>query len=234
MLSVTASLDDENYLAEQISDLPIPESKETSKGSDHYQMFKRGFDASVALIALLVLAPSLLLVALFIRLDSKGPVFFRQTRWGRCGQKIRVYKFRTMFVDQCDPSGVAQTVEGDARITKLGGLLRRTNIDELPQLFNVLKGDMSLVGPRCHAIGMLAAGIPYEHLVPEYHRRHAVRPGITGLAQMRGLRGPTDKSSRARARIACDIYYVENQSVLLDLKIILGTIVSELRRGKGF
>lgn len=195
---------------------------------------KRVLDIGASLFALAVLAPLLLLVAVIIRLESKGPVLFRQTRWGQGCKPIRVYKFRSMYTDRCDASGVNQTVKDDPRITRMGRIIRRTNIDELPQLLNVLKGEMSLVGPRCHAIGMLAAGVPYEELVRDYHRRHLLKPGITGLAQMRGLRGPTDRSSKARARIACDLHYVENFSIWLDLKIIIGTIRSELTGGQGF
>lgn len=132
-----------------------------------------------------------------------------------------------------DVTGVAQTVVNDPRVTRIGALIRRTNIDELPQLINVLKGDMSLVGPRCHAVGMLAARVPYEHLVPDYHRRHRMKPGLTGLAQMRGLRGPTDRPAKARARIACDLFYVESFSLLLDLHILWGTLVYEVRGGRG-
>lgn len=199
------------------------------------QMFlKRIMDVAFALLALLVLLPLLLTVALMIRLDSPGPVLFRQTRWGRNCRPIKVYKFRSMRADLGDLTGVSQTVRDDPRITKVGAIIRRTNIDELPQLLNVLRGDMSLVGPRCHAIGMLAAGIPYEDLVPEYHRRHAVRPGMTGLAQMRGLRGPTARPGKARARIACDLYYIDNFSIWLDLRIIAGTFLAELRGGHGF
>lgn len=195
---------------------------------------KRMFDICASASALLVLSPLLLAVAILIRLDSPGNVLFSQTRWGKNGRKIRVFKFRSMRTDLCDVSGVAQTVKNDPRITRVGAVLRRTNIDELPQLLNVLKGDMSLVGPRCHAIGMLAAGIPYEDLVPDYHLRHCMRPGLTGLAQMRGLRGPTDRPGKARARIACDLHYVENFSFWLDMRIIFGTIISEIRGGQGF
>jgi lipopolysaccharide/colanic/teichoic acid biosynthesis glycosyltransferase len=195
---------------------------------------KRLIDFVGSATAIIALSPLLLAVALMIRLDSRGPVLFSQIRWGQSGKKIRVYKFRSMRTDLCDATGVAQTVKDDPRITKIGAILRRTNIDELPQLLNVLKGDMSLVGPRCHAIGMLAGGMLYEDLVPGYHKRHSMRPGITGLAQMRGLRGPTDRGDKARARIASDIYYVNNFSVWLDIKIMIGTVVSEIRGGKGF
>lgn len=195
---------------------------------------KRTFDVAVATIALVVLLPLLLVLALLIKLDSGGPVLFRQLRWGLNGKRIKVYKFRSMRAELGDPSGVRQTVRGDPRVTRLGAILRRTNLDELPQLLNVLKGDMSLVGPRCHAINMRAAGRLYEELVPDYHRRHAMRPGMTGLAQMRGWRGPTDRAAKARARIACDIFYVRNFSLWLDLKIIAGTVASEFRGGTGF
>ncbi|AYD00563.1 sugar transferase [Neorhizobium sp. NCHU2750] len=195
---------------------------------------KRAIDVVISCVALIILLPVLLLVAAAIKIDSKGPVLFYQKRWGRNCEEIKVYKFRSMYVDRGDASGVAQTVVDDPRVTRVGRLIRRLNIDELPQLLNVLKGDMSLVGPRCHALGMLAAGVPYEELVPQYHLRHAMRPGMTGLAQMRGLRGPTDRASKARARIACDLHYVSNFSLRLDLLIIAGTIYSELRGGKGF
>jgi lipopolysaccharide/colanic/teichoic acid biosynthesis glycosyltransferase len=197
-------------------------------------LLKRLIDIAASLSALIILLPFFAAIALLIRMDSPGPVLFKQTRWGRNCTKIKVYKFRSMRTDLGDATGVAQTVQNDPRITRIGGILRRTNLDELPQLLNVLKGDMSLVGPRCHAIGMLAAGMLYEELVPEYHYRHLVRPGITGLAQMRGLRGPTDRAAKARARIASDLHYVENFSVVLDIRIIFGTLISEMRGGNGF
>jgi lipopolysaccharide/colanic/teichoic acid biosynthesis glycosyltransferase len=200
-----------------------------------FQLFcKRSIDIVLSAGALFVLLPLLLIVLCAIRAESKGSPIFTQIRWGRNNTKIRVFKFRSMRSDLCDPTGVAQTVAGDARITRVGAFLRKTNLDELPQLWNVLKGDMSLVGPRCHAVGMLAGGVEYEQLVPRYHERHIMRPGLTGLAQMRGLRGPTDRPAKARARVASDLYYVENFSVLFDLRIIWGTILSELRGGSGF
>ncbi len=195
---------------------------------------KRLFDILASAAALLVLAPVLLIIAALIRLETRGSPLFSQIRWGKDGKKITVYKFRSMRSETCDPSGVAQTVENDPRVTVLGGILRKTNLDELPQLFNVLRGDMSLVGPRCHAVGMLAGGMLYEDLVPAYHQRHAMRPGLTGLAQMRGLRGPTDRPAKARARINADLYYIENFDFWFDMRIILGTIASEFRGGNGF
>jgi len=195
---------------------------------------KRLIDIVASVSALMVLAPLFLAIALFIKFDDGGPVFFRQIRWGMNGRKITVFKFRSMRAEACDPSGVQQTVKGDSRVTGIGAVLRKTNIDELPQLFNVLRGEMSLVGPRCHAINMRAAGKLYEELVPDYHQRHIMRPGITGLAQTRGWRGPTTRPLEARARIASDIYYVRNFSLLLDLKILLRTVSIELRGGTGF
>jgi lipopolysaccharide/colanic/teichoic acid biosynthesis glycosyltransferase len=195
---------------------------------------KRTMDIALSAAALLVLAPVLVIIAIAICLESKGSPLFSQIRWGKDGGKILVFKFRSMRADLGDPTGVNQTIKGDPRITKVGAFLRRTNLDEIPQIYNVLRGDMSLVGPRCHAIGMLAGGVLYEELVPEYHDRHSMRPGLTGLAQMRGLRGPTDKPAKARARIASDLRYVENFSLLLDVQILIGTIVNEMRGGQGF
>jgi lipopolysaccharide/colanic/teichoic acid biosynthesis glycosyltransferase len=199
------------------------------------QLFmKRAIDIVVSGMALFALLPLFLFCAIAIRLESKGPVFFTQLRWGKDGKKIKVYKFRSMRADLCDVTGVQQTVKNDPRVTKFGAFLRKSNIDELPQLINVLKGDMSLVGPRCHAIGMKAAGVLYEELVPNYHLRHMMRPGITGLAQMRGLRGPTDTPAKSRARIASDLHYIQNYSVALDIKILIGTLQKEVFGGTGF
>lgn len=195
---------------------------------------KRAFDVVGASLGLAVLAPFLLLVALAVKLSSPGPVLFKQVRCGRHGRLITVLKFRSMYVDACDASGINQTIAKDPRVTRVGAWLRASNVDELPQLWNVLVGDMSLIGPRCHVVGMLAAGRAYEELVHNYHLRHAMRPGITGLAQVRGLRGPTTHPSKARQRIASDLYYVENFSIFLDAKILFLTIKSEVFGGTGF
>lgn len=195
---------------------------------------KRLMDIVLSALALILLSPLLLAVMIAIPLESRGSPFYSQLRWGKGNKKIRVYKFRSMRSDQSDASGVVQAVQGDPRVTRLGRFLRKSNVDELPQLFNVLRGDMSLVGPRCHPIGMMAAGMPYEHLVPSYHRRHVLRPGLTGLAQVRGLRGPTVRADKARARIAADLHYIDNFSLWLDAKILIGTVVSEMRGGRGF
>jgi len=213
--------------------VPFDNANEPSAGKIDLA-FKRILDVVVSASALVVLAPVLIVIAVLIRLESKGSPLFTQLRWGRGCTKIRIYKFRSMRTDLGDPTGVQQTVKNDPRVTRFGAFLRKSNLDELPQLFNVLRGDMSLVGPRCHAVGMLATGVLYEELVPEYHERHVMRPGLTGLAQMRGLRGPTDRASKARARIHADLYYVENFSFLFDLAILAGTLRSELTRGKGF
>lgn len=195
---------------------------------------KRAMDIAVSGFALMILLPFFAVIAAAIVIENRGPVFFTQQRWGRGGKLIRIFKFRSMRSDMCDVTGVAQTRENDPRVTRIGAFLRKTNLDELPQLFNILKGDMSLVGPRCHVPGMLAAGRLYEDLVQDYHLRHLVRPGLTGLAQVNGLRGPTDREDLARGRIAYDIDYVRNFSIVSDVKIMLRTFIQEFRGGTGF
>ncbi len=194
---------------------------------------KRLIDIVLSASALIVLSPVLLAIWAIIRLDSPGPAIFVQKRWGRNRRPIDVYKFRTMRADRGDASGLEQTVDNDPRITRIGKILRKSNLDELPQLLNVVLGSMSLVGPRCHPIGMLAGGMPYEELVPRYHDRHLVRPGLTGIAQVKGLRGPTVDAARAVERIEADLYYVQNYGVWLDIKLILKTVWTELRGGTG-
>lgn len=198
-----------------------------------YDVLKRTIDIVLSAGALIALAPTLLLLAIAIKLSSPGPVLFRQWRTGRNGVPFRIYKFRTMRTDACDPTGVRQVTAGDPGVTPLGQFMRSRSLDELPQLINVLKGDMSLVGPRPHAIGMKAAGMLYEDLVPYYRLRHAVRPGLSGWAQANGLRGPTTDAESSRSRIDHDLAYIQNQSLALDLKVIWMTIKSEFLAGSG-
>lgn len=195
---------------------------------------KRGIDFVGSLAGLVLLAPVLVLIAIAIKIESKGPVFFRQVRTGLNEVPFEILKFRSMYTDLCDGSGVRQTIDNDPRITPLGRLLRKTNLDEIPQLWNVLVGDMSLVGPRPHVPDMLAAGRNYADLVQGYEYRHLMRPGLTGLAQARGLRGPTTHRWMAIRRIVCDVEYVRNFSIVLDLKIIVRTLINELKGGTGF
>ncbi|TNB46155.1 sugar transferase [Martelella lutilitoris] len=195
---------------------------------------KRTFDIAISLGALVALTPLFLVVSALIKLEDRGPVFFFQERWGQNGKKIRIIKFRTMAQRNSGLGAGASVGNNNNRFSKVGAFLRRTNIDEIPQLLNVAKGDMSLIGPRCHPVGMLAGDIAYEELFPDYQQRHVMRPGLSGLAQIRGWRGPTTRRGEARARIACDLYYVQNYSFWLDIKILLATIRSEVGRGTGF
>lgn len=194
---------------------------------------KRFLDVTLSAMALVVLTPLLLVVAVAIKLSSPGAVLFRQQRHGKDGVPFELYKFRSLCNEVADPSGVQQVLPSDPRVTRVGRVIRATSLDELPQLFNILRGDMSIIGPRPHPIGMLAGGVPYETLVPYYHRRHAVKPGLSGWAQVNGLRGPTVDPVVARERIDHDIAYIQNQSLLLDIKIVLLTLQRQFLTGSG-
>ena len=189
---------------------------------------KRCFDVCVAVLLLVILIPCLFMIAIAIKSTSPGPVLFRQLRYGLNNTLFRIYKFRTLYTEKSDQSGINQIQWCDPRITPIGRILRRWNLDELPQLLNVVKGDMSLVGPRPHVPGMLAAGVPYERLVPYYFQRHRVRPGITGLAQAMGFRGSTEDATRAIARIDMDLKYINSWSFQVDLWILVETARKEL------
>ncbi|SUA91557.1 undecaprenyl-phosphate glucose phosphotransferase [Pandoraea pulmonicola] len=190
------------------------------------RMIKRGIDVVGATMLLAVLWPVLIAVAIAVRLDSPGPILFRQRRYGERGQPIVVHKFRSMRVAQPEDAagatgGLRQAHAGDSRITPIGRYLRRTSLDELPQLFDVLSGEMSLVGPRPHAE---EHNEMYRRLIPGYMLRHSVKPGITGWAQINGLRGETDTPDKMQRRVEYDRYYITNWSLWLDIKILLKTI----------
>lgn len=185
---------------------------------------KRVMDVVVASIALVLLSPLLLVTAGMIRLTSAGPAVFRQRRTGLNGKEFTILKFRTMYCDLQDVSGVKHTVKDDPRVTPVGSVLRKLSIDELPQLLNVLHGDMSLVGPRAHPVGMLALGVPYGQFVRGYDLRHVLKPGLTGQAQIKGYRGEVADEAHARGRIAEDLDYIRNVSIGRDLKILVLTL----------
>lgn len=177
-------------------------------------------DRVLAALLLILFAPVLCLVALAIRLDSPGPVLFRQKRYGFNNNPITVYKFRTMRADVPGDPRVPQARRNDPRVTRVGAVLRRSSLDELPQLLNVIKGEMSLVGPRPHAV---EHNEQYAKIIDDYLSRHRVKPGITGWAQVNGLRGETDTPEKMARRVQFDLYYIDNWSLLFDLKILLLT-----------
>lgn len=183
-------------------------------------VLKRASDIVLSLLILLLVSPLMLVIALAVKLDSPGPVIFKQRRYGLDGEQILVYKFRSMAVTE-DGNTIQQAQKNDMRVTRLGAFLRRTSLDELPQFINVLQGRMSIVGPRPHAV---AHNEMYRTLIKGYMVRHKVRPGITGWAQVNGQRGETDTLDKMQARIDCDLDYLRNWSLQLDLFIILKTV----------
>lgn len=189
------------------------------------RLIKKGEDLFVAVVALVAFAPVLLITAVLIKLTSPGPVLFAQPRFGFNNKEIDVYKFRSMYVDRQDPTGAARTRKDDPRVTPVGRVLRKLSIDELPQLWNVLKGEMSIVGPRPHAVHMKVGDVYYLDAVRGYGARHRVKPGITGLAQVRGLRGEIQTIERAKRRVELDMHYIDNWSLGLDIRIIVETMV---------
>ncbi len=185
-------------------------------------------DRVIATIALILLSPVMLAVACAVKFTSKGPVFFRQKRHGFNNQLVEVYKFRSMFTDLCDANAVKQVTRGDPRVTPVGRFIRKSSLDELPQLFNVLKGELSLVGPRPHATQAKAGTRIYNDVVDGYYARHRMKPGITGLAQINGWRGETDTEEKLQRRVEFDIQYIDNWSIWMDLYILAMTPVSLL------
>lgn len=181
-------------------------------------------DRLIAALVLIFIAPLMALIALAVKIDSPGPAFFRQKRFGYNNKIIEMWKFRTMYADGINSNGAVQAIRNDSRVTRLGRFLRKSSLDELPQFINVLAGDMSVVGPRPHPIELRSNGLPFEKIVSRYAARHRVKPGITGWAQVNGWRGETDTPKKLQKRVEYDLYYIDNWSIWFDLVIIFKTI----------
>ncbi|MEO0636318.1 MAG: undecaprenyl-phosphate glucose phosphotransferase [Pseudomonadota bacterium] len=188
--------------------------------ADIDSLTKRASDIILSLFFITLLSPLMLATAIAIRLESRGPVIFRQKRHGFNNEEVEVLKFRSMYHEMADPDAKVYVTKGDPRVTKVGRFIRKTSIDELPQFFNVLRGDLSLVGPRPHAVTAHMHEAPYAQVVDGYFARHKVKPGVTGWAQVNGLRGEIDRKEKIQARVDHDLYYIENWSLPLDLYII--------------
>jgi len=203
--------------------------------TDWDQVMKSLFDHVAGAIILLLLSPVMALVALAIKLDSPGPVLFRQKRFGFNNERIDVFKFRSLYHHQADPTAAKVVTKNDPRVTRVGKFIRKTSLDELPQLFNVVfKSNLSLVGPRPHAVqGKLNARL-FDEAVDGYFARHRVKPGITGWAQINGWRGEIDNEEKIQKRVEFDLYYIENWSVLFDLYILFKTPLALLKTDNAY
>jgi Undecaprenyl-phosphate glucose phosphotransferase len=229
-LCLTTDFVDFRYRSSQISSVgsnPVVLIEERPL-KDWQAAKKSAFDIVIGSLMLVILSPLLALIALAIRLDTPGPVLFRQPRLGFNNRIFTCYKFRTMHHGMTDPLGDQQATRGDLRITRLGKWLRALSLDELPQLLNVLRGDMSVVGPRPHPSNTKAADKLFSDVVAKYAFRHRVKPGITGWAQVNGWRGETKTVEQIENRVACDLAYIENWSVWFDLRIMMLTVTREI------
>jgi Undecaprenyl-phosphate glucose phosphotransferase len=213
----------EQAAQDRLLDMPLAHLSGVRRGATQAGL-KRAMDVVLSVAAIVVLAPALAAIAVAIRLDSPGPVFFKQRRHGYMNEEVLVWKFRSMRVEMTDHTSARQVSVDDERVTRLGRFLRRTSLDELPQLWNVVRGEMSLVGPRPHAIGMLTNGAEASKLVETYAHRHRMKPGLTGWAAVNGSRGPVDTPEAVRRRVSLDLEYVERQSIWLDLAIMARTL----------
>jgi putative colanic acid biosynthesis UDP-glucose lipid carrier transferase len=208
------------YVVKNFGDIPVVSIRKEPLEEPHWRNVKRMFDVAFSLFALITICSWLFpILAILIRINSKGPIFFSQKRQGRDKKEFECYKFRSMYVNQ--NSDIVQATKGDSRITKIGNILRKTSLDELPQFWNVLKGDMSIVGPRPH---MMKHNIEYSKIIDDYMVRQLVKPGITGWAQINGFRGETKEDVEMSNRVEYDVWYLENWYFLLDLKIIFLTV----------
>ena len=215
-----------NHVQQRVSEIAEISLRDVTGNpkSGRHTALKRLMDIGISATALVLGAPILGAIALIIRLDSPGPALFKQPRHGFNNRVFNVYKFRSMRNDKADLKAEQQTVVGDARVTKIGKFIRKTSLDELPQLINVLKGEMSLVGPRPHAVGMKTQGKESIELVSEYAHRHKVKPGMTGWAQINGSRGPLHDGSDVEERVRLDVEYIERANVMWDIYIMLKTL----------
>jgi Undecaprenyl-phosphate glucose phosphotransferase len=210
---------------------PLPLVEASSRPLGDWQLVAKAIEDKVlAAVFIPLLAPLMLLIAILVKVTSPGPVLFKQRRFGFNNRLITVFKFRTMYIDAADELANTLVTRNDPRVTPIGALLRKTSLDELPQLFNVLRGEMSIIGPRPHAINAKAANCPYEQAVRQYAFRHRVKPGMTGWAQVNGWRGETDTIEKIERRVACDLYYIENWTFWFDMKILLLTLKAILTR----
>ncbi|AIJ67550.1 undecaprenyl-phosphate glucose phosphotransferase [Brucella suis] len=191
--------------------------------NDWDSVAKRIFDIVFSLLGIILLSPIMLATAIAIKLDSKGPVIFKQKRHGFNNEVINVWKFRSMYADKCDPAAKQVTTKNDPRVTRVGRFIRKTSIDELPQFFNALSGTLSLVGPRPHAVAAHSHNVLFNEVVDGYFARHRVKPGVTGWAQINGWRGEIDNAEKIRMRTEYDLFYIENWSLWFDLKILFLT-----------
>jgi Undecaprenyl-phosphate glucose phosphotransferase len=224
MLLVNPQGDEERYTAlNKLARTPLA-SLEAPSDPDRRAFNKRLQDILIGSLALVLLSPVIGLAALAVKLDSPGPIFFRQRRHGFNHEEIVVWKFRSMRTEAADATASKQVTAGDDRVTRVGRVLRSTSLDELPQLINVLKGEMSLVGPRPHAIGMKTGDVESAQLVADYAHRHRIKPGMTGWAAIHGSRGPLDSAQDVRRRVQLDVDYIERQSFWLDLRIMALTV----------
>ena len=208
---------------DRLLDMPLAHLAGARRGATQ-ALLKRTMDISFSVAGLIFLAPALAAIAVAIRLDSPGPILFKQRRHGYLNEEVVVWKFRSMRTEMTDYAAARQVTANDDRVTRVGAFLRRTSLDELPQLWNVIRGEMSLVGPRPHAIGMLANGKEASKLVASYAHRHRMKPGLTGWAAINGSRGPADSTEAIQRRVSLDLEYVERQSVWFDLAIIVKTL----------
>ncbi len=215
-----------NHVKQRLTDIAAVSLRDIGgRTKPTYQIvLKRITDISVSLIALILGAPVLLLIALLIKLDSPGPALFKQPRHGFNNRVFEVFKFRSLRVESEDKQAAKQVTAGDNRVTKIGRFIRKTSLDELPQLINVLRGEMSLVGPRPHAVGMRTGDTESYKLVEEYAHRHRVKPGMTGWAQINGSRGPLHNAADVKRRVELDIEYIERSSFVFDWMIMLKTL----------